>query len=276
MSGVLLRQGTAQNVVVGPVVSSSDFLTRQTGLTIAPADRLINKNGSATLAATADASNATHIGSGYYRFQFAAGDLDTLGALKLDIAKAGCAPYFETFRVISAYEFDIDQGTNRRGAVHYGTAQGGAALSIQLAAAASSTDGAYKYCLIEIVAGAGAGGWNYGTGYVGSSRTLSVANAWPMGNPDSTSKYVIYPAPPISTLGEMADAVWDEQMTGALGAYNARPTGRQAIAELVQTHRTVVQSSNNLLTKDVDGTTTIRTRALSPDATTPTSRTVTG
>jgi hypothetical protein len=69
--------------------------------------------------------------------------------------------------------------------------------------------------------------------------------------------------------------VLDELCTGSLSAYNSRPTLRQAIAELVQNGRNVTKSGNNLVTKDVDGTTTIRTRAMSPDATDPTSMSVT-
>ncbi len=238
--------------------------------------RKLSKAGS-TLAATSDASNATYDADGRYRFTLTSTDTNTVGPLKLSIIASGALPYFEDYEVVPAQVFDAHRIHPLIGrASHYGTAQAGASLSIQLAAAASSTDNAYRYSLVYIYGGTGAGQWNYGTGYTGSSKTLAVAYAWPLGNPDSTSQYLIIPEAAISTLAEVADAVWDEQMTGALSAYNARPTGRQALAELVQTGRTVVQSSNNLLTKDVDGTTTIRTRALSPDATTPTSRTVTG
>ena len=270
----LLRQSTAQNVVVGPLLSSSDFLTAQTALTIAQADRQLNKAWGASFAQTADTSNATHVARGFYRFQLTSGDTDTLGPLILSINMGSSAPFWKEFLVVSAYEDDVRKGVNRAGGAIYGTAQAGASLSIQLAASASATDNLYQYGIVEIVGGTGAGQWRYITGYTGSSKTAAVDRAWAV-NPSSGSLYVIYAAPPISTLAEVADAVWDEQMTGALGAYNARPTARQGMAELVQNDRTVVQSSNNLLTKDTDGTTTIRTRALSPDATTPTSRTVT-
>jgi len=271
-----LRQSTSKTISIGPFVDATDFSTLENALTITPAQRKLSKAGG-TLAATSDGSNATFDADGRYRCTLTTTDTNTVGELTLQVGATGAALYWQTFRVLPAQVYDSIYVHPLIGrASHYGTAQAGASLSIQLASGASSTDNAYRYCLVYIYGGTGAGQWNYGTGYTASSRTLAVANAWPVANPDSTSQYAIIPEASISTLAEVADAIWDEQMTGALGAYNARPTGRQALAELILNGRTVVQSSNNLLTKDTDGTTTVRTRALSPDATTPTSRTVTG
>lgn len=271
-----LRQNTAETILIGPFVDTSGAAL--TSLTIAQADRKWKKFGSATLANTSDTGNATHVSGGWYSMPVTTTDSNTAGPMKLSVQKSGALLYFEDFEVFPAAAYDarfINPLIAR--AVHYGTAQaGGGSLSMILAAAASSVDNAFRYALVHIYEGTGADQWNYATGYTGSSRALAVAYTWPIATPDATSKYMIFPAMPLSTLDAVADAVWDEAMSGALGAHNARPTARQGMAELVLGGRTVVQSGNNLLTKDTDGMTTVRTRALSPDATTPTSRTVTG
>lgn len=68
-----------------------------------------------------------------------------------------------------------------------GTAQAGASGSITLDAGASATDNFYVPCRVRIVAGTGAGqGPRVGTGYVGSTKVLSVTPAWTT-NPSTDS-----------------------------------------------------------------------------------------
>lgn len=264
-----LRQSTAETVLVGPFLDTAGAPV--TSLTIAQADRKWKKFGSSSLANTSDTNNATHVATGWYSFSVTTSDSDTLGPMKLSIQKSGALPYFEDFEVLAPAEYDAKFGHPLiRQAVQYGTAQSGSSLAIQLASAAVATDDYYNGCIVVPYAGAGAGQARYGVDYTGSTRTLTIDRAWAT-NVDNTTKYVLLPFAGAATLAEVADAVLDEAASGALSAYNARPTLRQAIAELVLAHRFVTKSSNNLLTKDVDGTTTVRTRAMSPDATDPTS-----
>lgn len=68
-----------------------------------------------------------------------------------------------------------------------GTAQAGASGSITLDAGASATDNFYVPCRVRIVAGTGAGqGPRVGTGYVGSTKVLTVLPAWTT-NPSTDS-----------------------------------------------------------------------------------------
>ena len=71
-----------------------------------------------------------------------------------------------------------------------GTAQGGASGSITLAAGASATDNLYRWSLITIQSGTGAGQTRAISNYVGSTKVASVTPAW-ITNPDATSVYNI-------------------------------------------------------------------------------------
>lgn len=73
---------------------------------------------------------------------------------------------------------------------HTGTAQGGAAAAITLAATASAVDDAYLGYYVAITAGTGIGQVRKITDYVGATRAASVA-AWTV-QPDNTSVYVVY------------------------------------------------------------------------------------
>lgn len=268
-----LRQSTAQTIRVGPFVDTAGAVV--TSLTIAQADRKWSKNGGA-FAQTSDTNNATHDTGGFYSFSVTATDSDTCGPMRLSIQKSGALPYFETFEVLAPAAYDARFVHPIIGqALHYGTLQSGSgSLSAKLAATASASDNFYKGTIIALYRGTGAGQARYIPSYTGASVTAAVDVAWTT-TPDNTTGYAILSFGAAASLAEVADAVLDELCTGSLSAYNARPSLRQAIAELVQNGRNVTKSGNNLLTKDVDGTTTIRTRAMAPDATDPTSMSVT-
>jgi hypothetical protein len=272
---IRLRQSTAITISFGRFVDATDGVTAETALTITPALRLLSKAG-AVQAATSDGSNATHDAGGIYRCTLTSTDTNTLGTLKLYVTVTGAAPYQEYFEVVPAAVYDADiAGTNVRGSLHYGTAQSGSSLAVALATSASSTDDFYNGQIVVVIGGTGAGQARYINDYTGTSRSCTVDRAW-VTNPDNTSVCAVMPVGFLLTSIDAAvDLILDETLSGSLGAYNARPTVRQGLAELVLSARTVTQSGNNLLTKDTDGTTTVRTRALAPDATTPTSRTVT-
>jgi hypothetical protein len=77
-----------------------------------------------------------------------------------------------------------------------GTAQGGAATSITLAATASATDDVYNGMTVYISSGTGSGQIKVITDYVGSTKVATVS-AWTT-NPDNTSVYEVMPAITIS------------------------------------------------------------------------------
>jgi hypothetical protein len=156
--------------------------------------------------------------------------------------------------------------------VHYGTCpSAGSSLAIPLASTASAADDYYNGGIIAVYAGTGAGQARYIPDYTGSSKTAAVDRA--MGTTtDTTSKYVIIPFGGAATLAEMSAAYGGQQITGSLHAYNARPTRDQAMLFTERVLAALVQSGNNDLVKDVDGTTTIATLTNTPDATTPSSR----
>lgn len=265
-----LRQSTSKTVSIGPFVDAGDFSTLENALTITPAQRKLSKAGG-VLAATSDASNATFDADGTYRCTLTTTDTNTVGELKLQVGATGAALFWTYFRVLPAQVYDAIYVHPLIGrATHYGTAQAGASLSIQLAAAASSTDNAYRYCLVYIHSGMGSGQWNYGTGYTGSSKTLAVAYAWPVANPDSSSQYVTLPALAISTLAEAADAFHDEVVDGtttfrqSIRLANAALGGKASgLAGTTATYRDLADTKDRLVaTVDANGNRTALTRDL--------------
>lgn len=97
-------------------------------------------------------------------------------------------------------ELDLDTCTNvygvtpcTAGRVQSGTAQGGGASSITLAAAASSADDAYNTMTVRITGGTGAGQERRIIDYVGATRVATV-EAWSTA-PDATSTYDVIDRP---------------------------------------------------------------------------------
>lgn len=72
------------------------------------------------------------------------------------------------------------------------TAQTGAASTITLDASASATDSLYKYSLIMILSGTGAGQARLITGYVGATKVATVTPSWTT-NPSSDSVFALMP-----------------------------------------------------------------------------------
>lgn len=70
------------------------------------------------------------------------------------------------------------------------TAQAGASTTITLDASASATNDFYKYSLIKLTGGTGAGQTRLCTGYVGSTKVATVFPAWATA-PDNTSTFAV-------------------------------------------------------------------------------------
>lgn len=108
--------------------------------------------------------------------------------------------------------------------IRSGTAQAGASTTITLDASASAVDDFYNNQRIVIVSGTGAGQGRIISDYVGSTKVATVSS-WAT-NPDNTSVFVILPFGSIPgatapTAGEVADAVWDELLSGHLTSGSA-------------------------------------------------------
>lgn len=108
------------------------------------------------------------------------------------------------------------------GALHVneGLAQGGAASTITLNTAASSTDDIYVGQTIFILGGAGQDQSRIVTAYNGTTKVATVHKAWDV-TPGATSSYVMLPLPAIgdyianATPALIADQVWDELLSAA-------------------------------------------------------------
>lgn len=105
MASKLLRQSTAFTYRAGPFVDSADA-TAETGLSIAQADIQLSKDGGAFAQTSAASPTTTHDMDGYYQCPLTTTDTNTLGPLKINIAMAGCAPYWDEWMVVPANVYD--------------------------------------------------------------------------------------------------------------------------------------------------------------------------
>lgn len=127
-----LRQSTAVTVPWGPFVDEDDAVTPEDALTIQKAHVRVKKNGGNMAAASADQGSsdagAPHDEVGVYDGSLNTTDTGTLGRLRVDIQKAGAAPYWKEYMVITAAEWDAKYSTGIRDANV--TQLGGAAQSL--------------------------------------------------------------------------------------------------------------------------------------------------
>lgn len=105
--------------------------------------------------------------------------------------------------------------------IRSGTAQAGAGTSITLDAGASATNNFYNNAIVYITGGTGAGQARFCTAYDGTTKVATVT-AWTT-NPNATSTFSILPFDSIPgasapTAAAVADAVWDEALSGHLSA----------------------------------------------------------
>jgi len=104
------------------------------------------------------------------------------------------------------------------------TAQAGTSSSITLDASASATNDLYKYSVISIIGGTGAGQSRQVSGYTGSSKVATVGVNWTTA-PSSDSVFMITPlGVDAATIAAIASAVWEETRAahataGTMGEY---------------------------------------------------------
>lgn len=107
---ILLPQNTAYTFRAGPFISLADAKTRVTNATVNQADRQLSKAGGAH-AQSSQAGALAHEARGFYPCTFSAGDVDTLGALTLDIDVANCFAVQHKFQVVTQDTYNALQGT---------------------------------------------------------------------------------------------------------------------------------------------------------------------
>ena len=100
-----LRQSTAsQSRALGPFVDSGDFLTPETGLTIANTDIKLVVNGGAS--ANKNSGGGTHRVNGVYGVTFDATDSAVVGEMEVSVVVAGALPVFDKFIVLEEAVYD--------------------------------------------------------------------------------------------------------------------------------------------------------------------------
>jgi hypothetical protein len=114
---------------------------------------------------------------------------------------------------ITRASFAADTGLQT---VRSNTAQAGGASTITLDASASSTTDFYKYGLIYLTGGTGAGQAGYITGYNGTTKVATVSAAWATA-PDNTTTFAIFPNGASTVAGTVDANV--TQFGGAAGTF---------------------------------------------------------
>lgn len=194
-----LKQSTAVDVLLGPFLDETDGKTARTALTITQPDIQLSKNGAAQAQKSA-AQTLTHDAGGCYPANLSTTDTGTLGLLAVRVHESGALPVRQDYLVVPASVWDLfhSRGLAMLGLVAYGTAQGGTASTIQLAAATSFADDLLNGGTTAITGGTGAGQSRVGTDWVSSSDTETVSPDWTT-TPDSTSEYSHFATPPAPT-----------------------------------------------------------------------------
>lgn len=111
-----LRQSTAsQSRAIGPFLDDTDFITPETGLTIANTDIKLVKNGGAS--ADKNSGGGTHRVNGVYGLTFDATDTATVGELEVSVVVSGAVPVHKTFFVVEEAVYDVMYAANATGNV---------------------------------------------------------------------------------------------------------------------------------------------------------------
>lgn len=101
---LILKQSTAVEVVLGPMLDQADGFTPETGLSIAASDVRIKKHGASWSAKSS--GGATHAESGFYTATLSAADTNTLGTLELYVAVAGSRIFATEYMIVPANVYD--------------------------------------------------------------------------------------------------------------------------------------------------------------------------
>ena len=106
---LIIKQSTAQDILLGPFVDESDGKTAETGFTIEDEHVLLFKQDTDTydsFAAKNDSTNCTHRANGYYTCPLNATDTNTVGQLIVTCSFSGGLPVRHEFQVVEEAIFD--------------------------------------------------------------------------------------------------------------------------------------------------------------------------
>lgn len=103
--GTFLRQSTAVDIAIGPLLDSTDGNTVEGSLTITQPDIRLKKNGGAWAQKSA-AQTLSHEENGWYEIALSTTDTDTLGILIVAVHESGALPVWREFSVVPANVYD--------------------------------------------------------------------------------------------------------------------------------------------------------------------------
>lgn len=193
-----LKQSTAFTFQLGPFVDATDGVTPETALTIAATDVDLSKNG----AAFADKNDATALtgtgdSQGWYDCVLNSTDTGTLGQLDVRCYVSGALPVWRTFAVVPANVWDSLFGADRL-QVHADEITAGLITATAIATGAIDAD-----AIADGAIDAGA----IATGAITAAKFAAGA--------------IDAAALAADAGAEIADAVWDEVLSGHNGAGSA-------------------------------------------------------
>ncbi len=209
---MFLKQSAAVDVVVGPFVDDTDGKTAETGLTISQADCQLSKNGGA-VAQKNSATAASHLGGGHYKVPLNSTDTNTLGVLRLYVNESGALPVWADYMVMTANAWDSLFGTDKFDV----NVEEWNATSVP----AENTAG---YPIVTIKDGTGTGEIDTASGKVllqDNAVTAAVIASGAITNAKFTAGAIDAAALAADAGAEIADAVWDEALSGHTTAGSA-------------------------------------------------------
>lgn len=115
MNGYLKQSTASQARLIGPFLDSTDFVTAETGLTIANTDVKLRANG--TTLANKNSGGGTHEVNGMYSLTWDATDTANVGELAFSVVVAGALPVFGTYVVLEEAVYDQLFAASATGAV---------------------------------------------------------------------------------------------------------------------------------------------------------------
>ena len=210
-----LRQSTAATIMLGPIVDD-DGITVATGLTISQADVRLSKNAG-NMAQKNESTSCTHDELGVYTCPLDTTDTNTLGILDVVAQESGNLVARQSYMVISAGEWDRLMAATgpvpNQGILARGTAQSATGTTLQMASGEAFDDDTLNGCF-AMAYGSTQGYWQVRqiTDTVLSTDTLTV-DAWTV-TPSGTITYVIVAGVAGLSDAAVADAVWDEALSG--------------------------------------------------------------
>lgn len=213
---IWLKQSTAVTVKLGPFLDETDGKTAETALTLSQADIRLAKNGG-DIAQKNNASACTHDELGYYDCPLSTTDTNTLGVLKLMVHESGALPVWQEFMVVPANVWDSLFGADRL-QVHADEITAGLITSTALA---DNAIAAAKIASGAITAAKFASGAIDATALAADAGAEIADAVWDEALSGHTAAGSAGKALADASPGVIADAVWDEALSGHTAAGSA-------------------------------------------------------